>query len=80
MKTSIAENVAALFHNDGQCFEIDDGRWIEDVMVDQFNATIDQSGDFVFDPVAYRFSDNSAIVICGDAWNIEGDTPYSWSD
>ena len=80
MEKSIADTVAALFKNDGQCFELDDGRWIENVMVEEFEATIDRSGDFIFDPVAYRFSDQSAIVICVDAWNIEGDAPYSWRD
>jgi hypothetical protein len=26
----------------------------------------------------FLFPDGSAIVIAGDAWDIEGDTPFSW--
>lgn len=33
----------------------------------------------VGEPVRYLFPDGSAIVVCGDAWDIEGEAPFSWA-
>lgn len=33
----------------------------------------------IFDRIRYTFADGSAIVIAGDAWDIEGPTPFSWA-
>jgi len=75
---TIADAVAALFKNDGQCFELEGGLSIGTVMVDRFNARVNRKGSSFSDPVAYRFNDGSAIVIHGDAWDVEGETPFSW--
>ena len=38
------------------------------------------SGDhFSGDPVRYVFDDGSALVERGEAWDIEGDEPFSWA-
>lgn len=31
-----------------------------------------------FNHIRYVFPDGSAIVVAGDAWDVEGDTPFSW--
>lgn len=31
------------------------------------------------DPIRYAFPDGSAIVLAGEAWDIEGTDRYSWS-
>ena len=80
MIDSMADKVAALFDNDGQRFELDDGRTIEDVMIKHYGATLYRSGWFVTDPVAYRLADGSAIVVNGDGWDVEGDEPFSWAE
>jgi hypothetical protein len=33
----------------------------------------------IYDVVRYEFADGSAIVIAGDAWDIEGAEPFSWA-
>ena len=78
MKQTIADKVAALFDSDGQRFDLDDGRTLHEVMAVEFDATLHRRDDFVDSPVAYRFSDGSGIVVAGDAWDIEGDQPYTW--
>ena len=42
--------------------------------------TVDRSDHITGDPVRAEFSDKSAIVVAGGAWNIEGDRPFSWRD
>jgi hypothetical protein len=37
-----------------------------------------QGGHLAGDPVRHVFPDGSAIVEAGDAWDIEGDQPFSW--
>ena len=78
MEHTMADQVAALFDNDGQRFNLDDGRTIHAVMVEDFGAVVDRSGGFVDSPVAYRFADGSGIVAIGDGWDIEGDEPFTW--
>lgn len=36
-------------------------------------------GEDLYDRVAYSFADGSAIVVAGDAWDIEGEEPFSWA-
>ena len=79
MTHTVADKVAALFDNDGQHFELDDGRTLHDVMVDDFDATVDSLDDIVDTPVAYRFADGSAIVVIGDGWDVEGGEPFTWA-
>ena len=79
MEHTMADKVAALFDNDGQRFNLDDGRTIHAVVVGDFGAVVDRSGGFVDSPVAYRFADGGAIVVHGDGWDIEGNEPFSWA-
>ena len=36
-------------------------------------------GESAYDRIRYIFADCSAIVIAGEAWDIEGAEPFSWS-
>ena len=29
--------------------------------------------------IRYEFKDGSALVVAGDAWDLEGETPFSWA-
>ena len=33
----------------------------------------------IFDRIRYGFADGSAIVVAGDAWDVEGAEPFSWA-
>ncbi len=33
----------------------------------------------IYDHHRYAFSDGSAIVVSGDAWDLEGSEPFSWA-
>jgi len=79
MEHKMADQVVALFDNDGQRFELDDGRDLHAVMLDDFGAVVHRSGGFVDSPVAYQFADGSGIVVHGDGWDIEGNEPFSWA-
>ena len=56
MTQTIADKVAELFDNDGQRFNLDDGRTLHEAMVDDFGAVVDRSGGFVDSPVAQSLS------------------------
>lgn len=63
--TEIAEKIG----NDGMNFKRFDlvekeARWTE----------TNERGD-----KRYLFDDDSAIVVCGPAWDVEGRTPFSWA-
>lgn len=88
MKT--ANLIADQFGNDGMVFSLPDGTEIEAACVSA-GATLergrtwyDENGamstyaDPTGDVYRYAFSDGSAIVISGDAWDIEGSEPFSW--
>ena len=90
MKRTTAEKVAEKLEFDGTNFEAFDDicdahnsiisysiRHYDDnnnvVYVDGYKA-----GYIAGDPVRHVFPDGSAIVEAGDAWDIEGDEPFSW--
>ena len=77
-RKTLADIIAAKFNDDGQQFETAEGEQLEDVLM-AYDATVDRSGDFADDPVAYRLPDGSAIVTAGDGWDIEGEEAYSWA-
>ena len=88
---TIAQTISSMFGNDGMNFSADDGRDFDEVCCSYhaeksrgrcwydadgaMTADYDPDGDMV----RYEFSDGSAIVISGDAWDIEGETPFSWA-
>jgi hypothetical protein len=92
--TTQAEQVAAILGNDGLVFAAEDGRRLEDLCAratitkarTRFDSETDREtveevsrGEQIFDRIRYTFSDGSAIVVAGDAWDIEGDEPFSWA-
>lgn len=72
---TIAAQVSALLHNDGQCWRTDDGRDF-DQLVEAFGATHDGDG---FDKHRYTFSDHSVITVSGDAWDLGFSTCWCWA-
>ena len=91
-----AEDVSQLFGDNGQCFTLSDGSWIEDVCAEfgahrEFADVLQDhvTGAVEIVPISaseatsqsrvrWVFPDGSAIVIAGDAWDIEGDSPFVW--
>jgi hypothetical protein len=61
---SIAEQISARFHDDGQRFEDADGHELDQVCAEKAVRT-DKRGD----PIRYEFDDDSVIVIAGDGWD-----------
>lgn len=85
-----ATAVAELFGNDGMNFTLEGGASLEDVCC-QHHASLergctcfDENGNMIYrydysgDLFRYVFPDKSAIVISGGAWDVEGNTPFSW--
>lgn len=91
--STISEQVAAALGNDGTIFERD-GATLEELCATQgvepeYSARQYTDGRLGYvsgsrasyiagDPVRFEFPDGSAIVISGDGWGVEGDTPFSW--
>lgn len=75
---TMAHKVAALFDNDGQRFTIESGACHIDNLLVFLGTTVTSSTGFADDPIRYEFCDGSAIVICGDGWDVEGVDLYSW--
>ena len=60
---------------DLQCVRKERGRALLDCETDSFNEyEVCDDGDLT----RYEFHDGSAIVIANAAWDIEGDTKFSW--
>jgi hypothetical protein len=92
MNETIADRVADLFENDGQVFVTRSGQSFDRVCI-EFGAKVEhgisvwnnetQSFDAYWesdgDVVRFLFPDGSALVVSGGAWDIEGQTPFSWS-
>jgi hypothetical protein len=74
-----AENVAETFGNDGQVWEGPNG-----VNLDDWCQLITgrepewRDGYRTGDTYRHVFADGSAIVVSGDAWDVEGEEPFSW--
>lgn len=92
---TLAEQFASALYDDGQCFETDEGVTFEELIdqmdavvtyssrgyTDGTLQYVDGTccGHIHGDPIRYEFSDGSAVVEAGDAWDIEGGTRYSWT-
>jgi hypothetical protein len=89
-----AERIAEQFFNNGLKFEDGDGnslqevcdeasvsrhkgRHVADGRLDEYETV--SWGESIYDAVRYEFADGSAIAIAGDAWDIEGEEPFSWA-
>jgi hypothetical protein len=93
MQDSDAERIASRFGNDGLRFVDFEGTHLIDVcaaecvawqrarsVLGEETAYVEVSkGEGVFDATRYEFPDGSAIVVAGDAWDIEGDEPFVWA-
>lgn len=71
-----AEEIARRFGNDGQNFTDTSGTPLSEVLESQ--AQHQETNDT--GATRYVFADGSAIVTSGDAWDIEGITPFSWAE
>jgi len=88
MAITMAERVAAKLGNDGQNWDGFESL-VKDADVEYAREYIDDDGNRAYErtdrsshfagyPVRYVFDDGSAIVEAGDAWDIEGDAPFTW--
>lgn len=77
MKT-IAEKIATQFENDGLNFHDAEDRHLDDVC-EALARREWRDGYNTGDTYRYAFEDGSAIVVAGDAWDIEGAEPFTWA-
>lgn len=93
--STIAEQFAALLGNDGQVFETQDGLSFDELAdkmgaIVTYSKRDYSSGTLKYvdgfendhvcgDPVQYQFTDGSAVVVAGDAWDFEGQSIFLWS-
>ena len=88
---TVADVFSAHLHDDGQCFTDDDGLPFEDVAAlygadleayrEMPDGTLEQvplRDRFTSDRERFVFRDGSAVVVHGDAWDIEGNEPGRW--
>lgn len=87
-----AEKVASFLNDDGTKFETENGLTLDDLAL-KYGAKkqcVEPVGKDEYRGVPcshitsrtivrYKFSDGSAIVVAGDAWDFEGDKPFSWA-
>lgn len=71
---TIAEHVAGLLGNDGTCWQAEDRRSFNQLMV-EYGASPTTRGHLV----RYAFPDGSAIVAAEGGWDVEGSQPFSWA-
>ena len=69
--TTQAENIAALFGNDGQVFENDEGQRIEETCEGHQPVRVDQDWDH--EATRWVFDDGSWLAIVGGCWFTEDD-------
>jgi len=87
---TIAEQVASVFRNDGQVWKTDSSKSFDEVCKEH-GADIEYAEAYYDDGethyrhsysptehIRYTFSDGSALVVHGDGWDYEGDSPFSW--
>jgi len=70
-----AEKIANRLGNDGLTWETEDGIELVSLARSQ-GASIEREVNGY--RVRYVFSDGSAIVEAGPAWDVEGSKPFSW--
>lgn len=73
---SVAQYIAHLLDDDGQCWEAADGRDL-DTLAKEAGAEVTYHD--TRELTRYYFSDGSAIVAGVGGWDIEGDEPFSWA-
>lgn len=74
---TLAEAFAETFGEDGQTFKNEKGADIEDLLS---GCNKEHGSGDNWDCVRYVFSDNSAIVISGGAWDVEGSKPFTMQE
>jgi hypothetical protein len=74
-----AEQIAERFGNDGQNWRDNAGAHLDEVCEAACVSCRWRDGYRTGDTYRYVFSDGSAIVVAGDAWDIEGAEPFSWA-
>ena len=89
---TIAEQVASVFRNDGQVWKTDSNKSFDEVCkehgadieyaeayyVEEEDEIYYRQSDYPTEHIRYTFSDGSALVVHGDGWDYEGDSPFSW--
>jgi hypothetical protein len=74
-----AEQIADRFHNDGLSFNNAAGENL-DVVCEGISGPAEyRDGYRTGDTYRYKFADGSAIVVAGDAWDVEGPESFSWA-
>ena len=78
-RSTTAQQIASLLHDDGTCWETDDGRTFDALMADhgalRQERTIEGGDSPTY--IRYQFDDNSGIVVAnGHWWDLEGDRPW----
>lgn len=76
--TRTAETVALLFVDDGTTYETADGTTLDEVCLAHGAAR--ESGGPDGKSLRYVFGDGSAIIDCGQGWDLEGATPWKWEE
>jgi hypothetical protein len=72
-----AEQIAAMLGDDGQTWETEDGRSLDQLAEEYGAVTATHPNKHYL--TRYLFNDGSAIVASEGAWDIEGSKPWSWS-
>ena len=68
-----AEAISALLHDDGQCWESDDGRGLDELCSEHTRRDVHGR-----DTYRYVFSDGSVITVAGDGWDLGYAGCYCW--
>jgi hypothetical protein len=76
-KMTDAQRLAHLLGDDGQTWETEDGRTLEELAAAR-GAVVTAHPNRPY-LTRYAFNDGSAIVASEGAWDIEGSTPWSWA-
>ena len=92
-ETRMADQVAEILGMDGQHFYAPDGTELSEICAklgaEKQYADLTHAGNILprdFSSITtdtrtrYLFTDGSALVVSGDAWDFEGPEPFSWED
>jgi hypothetical protein len=75
---STADYIAAMLHGDGQVYQADDGRSLDELCYEAGGALTYRDGHGT-DVSRYMFADGSAITVSGTAWDIGRPCCYAWA-